>query len=553
LIGKILDKQYVILEDAGAGDQGHRYVAYDMNSLTRIKLLVEADDDGVLSGKRFSLVDNGGSAKTLPLGAMAPDTAPGTAKAGDPAGHRKKKTTQPLSLITILPAHKPPPQEAGEKPARAAGEARQWTATLQPISTLPQEHPRRAIESVQGRSDITPRGWASSPAGAVEAAAATSEVSEDAPTQPIPKISGHQGTGSEIAAALTQRGVQHARQSPSSAEPEPGAEEPRPRLEIQHSEPLPEASPPHAQAVATPSPPRPRLEVQDSAPPTGAAAPDPNFQKPPSLAQVLEKALQKGSPAMDPMDVTQPLDLESAEEVFEQYAIEPMMNPMVRSRPETRKIEAAWFAMGEEMEEEEEDAKDDPLTISQTHLKQNELERQAHGLSADQYRKFNLDLSPPILPHPPGAAPPSPQMSAPPAAKPAPEPEQGNEIPDQAGEIQSPASLRLDPPPLASAPVEEALCIEPTAPATSRAAPEMVPIPSHVPLQEDEALAGVLPRPAAHRQGSSALRKKRTSRVNLIGPHLGALEWLKETRGGTFLLGLLLGAVLTAVVTLLLK
>lgn len=550
MIGKILDKQYVILEDAGAGDQGHRYVAYDMNSLTRVKLMVEADDDGVLSGKRFSLVDNGGSAKTIPMGAMAPDTAPGIAKAGDPAERRKKKTTQPLSLITILPAQKPPPQEAGEKPARAAGEARQRTATLQPISTPPQEHPRRAIEPVQGRSDITPRGWASSPAGAVEAAAATSEVSEDAPTQPIPKISGQQGTGSEIAAALAQRGVQHARQSPSSAEPEPGAEEPRPRLEIQHSEPLPEASPPPAQAVATPSPPRPRLEVQDSVPPE-AAVPEPHLQKPPSLAQVLEKALQKGSAPMDPMDVTQPLDLESAEEVFEHYAIEPMMNPMVRSRPETRKIEAAWFAMGEEIEEEE-DAKDDPLTISQTHLKQNELERQAHGLSADQYRKFNLDLSPPTPPHPPGAASSSLQKPAAAALKLVPEPEQGNEIPDQAGEIQSPALLPLDPPPLASAPEEEALRIEPTAPVTARAAPEMVPVPSHVPPEEDEALAGVLPRPAPHRQGSSALRKKRTSRVNLTRARLGALEWLMETRGGTFLLGLLLGAVLTAVVTLLL-
>jgi hypothetical protein len=110
--------------------------------------------------------------------------------------------------------------------------------------------------------------------------------------------------------------------------------------------------------------------------------------------------------AMDPSDMTQPLDLASAEELKiptktpdTAVSSRPSAPVEPRKRIQTKVLEAAWFAQGDQFEDAE------PPVLTETHPfhkieQQNVLERQAVELSMDDYRKYALEISPPLPPPP---------------------------------------------------------------------------------------------------------------------------------------------------------
>ena len=57
MVGKILDKRYVVLEEIGEDGDGFRYLVYDMNSLKRLHVRVTPDEDGQLSGETYTVVE----------------------------------------------------------------------------------------------------------------------------------------------------------------------------------------------------------------------------------------------------------------------------------------------------------------------------------------------------------------------------------------------------------------------------------------------------------------------------------------------------------------
>jgi hypothetical protein len=401
VIGKILDKRYVILEPTGEGDGV--YLAYDMNNLARLKLRLEPDDAGKPGSQGYTILE---------VRPAAPGAAPGRPPAippppppddepepppGPSLRRRKKPTTQPFSVITVLPSSSP-----GE-PA----------------------------EPVQG------------------------------PQPPVLL----QNTGSA----------------------------PPPRS-TRDSGSLPRSDP--TRGLGT----RPPLRGRST------------------LVEALEKALQgTSSGGADPLGTTQELDLDSPEVLEQQpLVIEPRAPARAtppgttRRRPQTSKIEAAWFAMGEGMEEDEEA---DPASITQTTLKQAELERQAYSLSSDIYRQFALDLTPPSAPRPiprtPSPPPSPPSLDVP-----------GNPSGSVAGEIRAPGALPRQPDPT---PVPGGFAIEPRASQPRTPAITTSTQSSHHPPRSD--LERALP---------------------------GRLGRLVRTRAGSFALGLAAGLLLGVLLTLLL-
>ncbi|MCC6748266.1 MAG: hypothetical protein IT371_11445 [Deltaproteobacteria bacterium] len=92
--------------------------------------------------------------------------------------------------------------------------------------------------------------------------------------------------------------------------------------------------------------------------------------------------------------VTQPVDLTALEELTEE--LELGTEDLPRRRVMTREIEAAWFARGEELSQ---DGVELPPEWAETALADHaQLIRQAEKLSAEEYRRFALELSPPTPP-----------------------------------------------------------------------------------------------------------------------------------------------------------
>jgi hypothetical protein len=250
LVGKILDKRYVVLEPVGPDGSGFRYVVYDMNSMRRVGIRVDPDEEGNLSGKTFVLV-----ADDTPL-APAPALTP--------------RVDTPASSAT-------PPVAA----------------------------------SVPG-TDLAARG-----------------VDSTAPRAPLRVV----------------------RTPPSAGATDPAAGGPT-------------AAPSHRAVVEAESPAK--------------------------------------------HDSTQPFDLASAEEIREDApAAAPPAEPAVRKRIQTKVLEAAWFALGEQLEgeaqggadgEAEAEAQPGPTIPRELSTPHEELERHAQVLSRDAYRRFALDLSPPAPP-----------------------------------------------------------------------------------------------------------------------------------------------------------
>ena len=272
LVGKILEKRYVVLEEVGPDGTGFRYLVYDMNSLQRIHLRVDPDSDGQLSGNTFELVD----------------------------------IDQPLVSSASAEASSASPEE------------------------VEQPRPR----------NLTPRGF-----------------------------------------------------HPTSKDDLPPE---------QHTVRLPREV--ALEAASTDASPKPltlleELKATGKDPDSDPNADGPLVERP--LAEALDLALKAAStmePAeTDPLTSTQPIDLASAEEIAQ---LEPpaQSEPLPaaageRPRVQTKVLEAAWFAQGDQMDEEEEIPTPEAPVVDH-----NRLARQAAELSADEYRKYALDLPPPAPP-----------------------------------------------------------------------------------------------------------------------------------------------------------
>jgi hypothetical protein len=278
LVGKILDKRYVVLEEVGADGPGFRYLVYDMNSLNRVHLRVDPDRDGELTGKAFELVD-----QSTPLGQAAPTPAP--------------------SAQAIAPQQTSPDGAAPPQPK---------VRLVTPPGDQPEARPRTP----------TPVGFGPAPVH----------------TTKIPRT-GIDESAPSLAALVNQKD-----------------ESPKLSLVAQRA-----------------------------------------VDKPGALEQALEKALDPANQQdPDPANMTQPIDLASAEEILgeEAHVLMAPDEPVgERPRLRTRQLEAAWFAQGEQLEE-------DPVeeTASIPKFDQDDLERAAADLSPDEYRKYALDLPPPVLP-----------------------------------------------------------------------------------------------------------------------------------------------------------
>jgi hypothetical protein len=292
LVGKILDKRYVVLEEVGADGAGFRYLVYDMNTLRRLHLRVDPDGNGQLSGNTYAVVEM--NAPLAPAKQAAPAAVPAAARERrtSPAATPRPRTPTPKGFApTTKPAEEPK-----EKPAKAVAQ------------TVPDEGDKDSV--------------------------------------PIPRLD-----------AL-----------PSKTAPQEPALLRKPK--------------------ATPVP--PGLE-----------------EKP--LEQALERALTDAKPAAepaaeakDPFNTTQPIDLASAEEIAQDAQAQPpepakqdQRQSGERPRIQTKVLEAAWFAQGDQLEEEEEHTEEVEAHRPVDH---DQLERQAAELSPDEYRKYALDLPPPMPP-----------------------------------------------------------------------------------------------------------------------------------------------------------
>ena len=154
--------------------------------------------------------------------------------------------------------------------------------------------------------------------------------------------------------------------------------------------------------------------VEDAAPPAPAPAVSPATAPTETIAPSLGDALERAFGVSDaeppvPADATQPLRLAEMEELEQavaqvpeprqpgQLLVEPSRPvPGGKGRPETRRIEAAWFAIGHEMGEDEEATP--PPAEEPSEVDAAQLWQQASALSKDDYQRFALDLSPPAPP-----------------------------------------------------------------------------------------------------------------------------------------------------------
>ena len=248
----------------------------------------------------------------------------------------------------------------------------------------------------------------------------------------------------------------------------------------------------------------------------------------PALVDALDRAFAMDAEPPLPADSTQPLRLAEMEELEQEQEqeqetpdtsllrVEPSRPvPGGKDRPETRRIEAAWFAMGHEMGEEQ-DAPEPP-TEAPGDLDAAQLWQQASSLSRDEYQRFALDLSPPAPP-------------------PAPAPQEGNPDKAVAGEIVAPAT----PPEPPGAPDHKEPAL---AERRDRAEPEASPR-----LQIIEPST----RPAPAPRGDSTRYIKQE--MGVISPvervkQNRIFRWSIDTRAGTFVLGAVAGTLLTLLVS----
>jgi len=283
LVGKILAKRYVLLEELEAVDDpaGARFLAYDMNSLSRIKVVILRDDQGELDPEQFTLDQEKakGTTEKKPLKSV-------------PAAQQPVAKTLPLPQLGQAPG---PDKESA--------------------ATVPMERPPGVSE---GKTVPMER-----PPGVSEG----KTVPMERPPMPVTKL----------------------------------------------------------------------VEVEDAPAPTLSDA----------LGRAFGVEPDELPPKPEPADSTQPLRLSEMEELGNMGGAEPPEGrlhiepetpgpPGAKSRPETRRIEAAWFAIGDEMGDE-----DDPPaapTGEPGDMDQAPLWQQASSLSRDEYQKFSLDLSPPAPP-----------------------------------------------------------------------------------------------------------------------------------------------------------
>ncbi len=144
LVGKILAKRYVVLEEAGLDEDHIRFLVYDMNTLTRVHLRVPTSETEA-EEPSFELVTDDGSAQpivrriTKPrLRALTPHAGPSTTppvlSASGPAG-----IEAPSSTRLGPPGIRPPAIAAfgSPSPVTSAGAAPTAATGAQPTGAQP--------------------------------------------------------------------------------------------------------------------------------------------------------------------------------------------------------------------------------------------------------------------------------------------------------------------------------------------------------------------------------------------------------------------------------
>lgn len=507
MVGKILAKRYVVLEEVAGEGAATRFLVYDMNTLKRVHLRV-ANDQLAQDEPGFELVD-----ENAPLLATPSITARHTRT-------RLRALTPPTSspkepLARAPSADVPAPSAVAPTPltksSTAPGRPAPPVAIAAPVSTAPLATPTPIAKPPNAQPPVSE--GAASPA-----------VSPFAPTKPF------------IAAATTP-GI--AGVAPTAAPPVAPVVAPSPALVAPAPVPTPPAAPPPAappplapppavaMAPVAPSPTASLLLAPLLAPPaapTTASAPPPPDAKAPSGAG----------------ESTQPLDLVSMEELFDA--------PPPRVRVRTKQIEAAWFAQGVLIEQEALDEGEEPGTEAD-HA---ELVRQAALLSEDEYRKYALDLSPPSAPQLPttSATHAAPAPAALIAADPLPMPAPAPAVVAPTTVVPAPtipASTIPGPAPIAAATAEPAAAeAEPDA-ATAQVVAPLVPTPLVPP--EPTHGATVAPKipsafaaPTGTATGLAATETDLVTKPNLFDRLTPTkLHTLAFGAGGGLLIGLLFG------------
>jgi hypothetical protein len=385
LVGKILDKRYVVLEEISPDGDSVRYAAYDMNTMARVQIKVMPDEEGQLSGKKFELLDG-------PPPEPVKKSTGGAAKAGALSPRAQKTGSHDVKELasSAEPPLKRTPTSSGAGAVAAGGAAKdaakksteppKWV-TAKTGPALPGSGPA----AVEGRKT----GSASHNLSALKRSPTGSGLS----------TVGKPAAASEALQASAPPKWRNVKTSPfGTAVPPRAAEAAPPMKEVLVPPPAP--SPPPVAA--------PRLDRPDpSVIPLTAAKTSPLLQPPPFAPAHAPQPPAAIAPTTaapggknDPAQTTQQFDLAAAEEV-KPLLISPSVTSPSRKKVETRKIEAAWFAQGDLMEESK---PNDPLEVAQPGLTQDELEMQARQLSPDDYRKYALDLSPPSPPPVPSSA-----------------------------------------------------------------------------------------------------------------------------------------------------
>ncbi|MCB9556198.1 MAG: hypothetical protein H6707_08865 [Deltaproteobacteria bacterium] len=284
LIGKIIDKRYVVLEALDAAEG--RFAAYDMKSLGRTE--IRLDSDGAL------LTVNG-------------------------VDQPVKPTTRPA--LTAL--------DGGREPAPSVGVTETSAVNPEPIAA-----PKRTALPEMPPARLVP------PPNAV--------IVE-------PQIA-----------------------APTTAAASVGAQ---PNVERAPLVAPVVAPPPIVVAEVVTAPSTPPIE-------TPAAQPERIAASAAVASEVIVPVIQSAAPPK--ADGTEPLLLHDAEEL-------PLVNPATgqRRRLPTKRIEAAWFAQGDELEED--NAPAEPWGADPG-VKDADLRRCAESLSPAAYRRFALEL-PPLRPH----------------------------------------------------------------------------------------------------------------------------------------------------------
>ncbi len=518
MVGKILAKQYVILEEVGPDGDGIRFVAYNMVSLARVRLRVEIEEDGKLTGERFTLLsDDEPDIESRPARAAANKPKP---KKGKPTADvsdtmetpaqpvqekavrvQKLRTDRGLALVgaTIEEAMKPPAPRAQEPDAsgKSGDDAEPVIplgspklvplATPRPVPSAPAEEPPPPPPEEGG-----PQVEAAAPPATEEPPPPPLEGNGQAASASSPLIPGAAPPRPAVAppapvsrpATPAYGTAQLAPVEPvAPAAPQPlvtpahgTAQPPQPLVTPAYGTPQP-PQPLVTPAHGTPQPPQPATPAQGTEQPP--APPEQAAPAPPTLAQALEKALSKGGQRKD---ATQPLDLSMLEEVPEPAPLVIEPSKPGKGRPETRKIEAAWFAMGEDIEEQE---GVDPASTMEHVLQQDQLWQSASDLSPDEYRKFSLDLSPPALPgqQPLGRVPTGPPLPG------------GPSITAVSGEIMTPLPSHVPAPEVPAQLVTVTPEVVTQQPAPVEPAPQLQQVPASAPAQPAPQLQPV-PTPA---------------------------------------------------------